>query len=783
MPGEPHNQDIVHALQSRRNVADALNQRKKFQYDRAIAAVEAHRGNITRAVDVPTKNITKTILKEIEDVINEVKPIVVAMPTPAQIQRAQARGAPAEYRPGYRTAAWAILVAMRRASLDPLSAGYLTKDQIVRRAQPLAQHAMVGHGRTGWMAMKHTLEPKHLVRREALSRHHGNFGLQKDRFYLTEEGKQPAESLEDDEGNGLAYGAGGAESESDVDLDAASDGPEEPGIAGGPNGPTILDDEDFDVEYKAQLQRAIEVSRREARQRDSPGPSRNVGPPRERASRAGTAHPTPPTTPSPRARMVMSPTHAAGQAALKRQMESKQLREAPPPDPTSETKRSNGAAPAAAAGKASTVACVVDLRERLSNKSPNDVYLAVRGRHLELFPLGSQPAVQTGRRTLPIADYLWVSYPSASHSGPPAEEADWVALDPEAVLLPVAVERKTLADLAGRSHDRDHLKQLSALCSPGIVTALTHRILLVESSGTAGVKTLEGLRALDGGPNPEPGTKITSPQEFFALVSDLILHSNEAARQIKVFNTADNESSSRFLAALTKWIVSKGASAVGSRPKLGSFGAVVAGSRPNGPDLSELGRHPAGGAVALAFDHKVLNKAAGTELWSSSLAGPKRLFVCKVQGSHFVKAAVQASATGSLEWIRKTFGLPQDPRVVLVVQSLDAGVSHFNRSKEFRAEHDAAGSAYSWLIQLMLGKGVHVQLTASKEETALFVAALARNIGRALEVHAVAHAAPAAAAREDRMDEDEVQIVSERPATANRSPPRAPSKAAPIVID
>eukprot|EP00045_Choanoeca_perplexa_P012492 m.136566 g.136566 ORF g.136566 m.136566 type:complete len:1010 (+) comp16027_c0_seq1:50-3079(+) len=190
------NDDLIQALQSRRQRAEQLNQRKKFAYDKAIQLLQACKKPIRSVADMASMKLTKTILKELEDVLHGVADIEVLPPTERQLAKAQTKANPTvAYIPSHRSGAYAILRVLYEYTSRNGLAATLTKSRIIAKARAYCDSSFErqqGSWQTAWDGIK-TLEKRSLVHREAHSRH--SRGQQQDEFEITAEGVAIAQQM------------------------------------------------------------------------------------------------------------------------------------------------------------------------------------------------------------------------------------------------------------------------------------------------------------------------------------------------------------------------------------------------------------------------------------------------------------------------------------------------------------------------------------------------------------------------------------------------------------
>eukprot|EP00808_Paulinella_micropora_P006171 g30806.t1 len=219
---QPRNEEILNALREKYIILSSDGKRTMFSYQKAIAVIEQHKGNIYDIVNLtcysnknPKGTITAHVMRFIANVLTgkesppkatdaqrlaaaaqqQQQQTSAASRAAVQANRARPAARQFEYLPRARTGADAILRVLYNNQVQPMS-----KYQIMAKAAPLSDSSFYeadGRGRTAWDNIK-TLERHHLVDREARSRQfaeYGKWGGACDLFSITNAGIEVVEHL------------------------------------------------------------------------------------------------------------------------------------------------------------------------------------------------------------------------------------------------------------------------------------------------------------------------------------------------------------------------------------------------------------------------------------------------------------------------------------------------------------------------------------------------------------------------------------------------------------
>ncbi|XP_033734849.1 crossover junction endonuclease MUS81-like [Pecten maximus] len=143
---------------------DVPRKAKSKKTNHTVPSNSTHLGNNSRPVPVVTAtgSVNLTNVPGDED--------LTVTPPPKRIARPRSKSGEGDYIPAYRSGGYAIMLALYRDTQDPGSRGYLSRADLIRKAQPLADKSFTvpdaGCRYTSWSSMG-TLIKKALVIKES----------------------------------------------------------------------------------------------------------------------------------------------------------------------------------------------------------------------------------------------------------------------------------------------------------------------------------------------------------------------------------------------------------------------------------------------------------------------------------------------------------------------------------------------------------------------------------------------------------------------------------------
>lgn len=272
-----------------------------------------------------------------------------------------------------------------------------------------------------------------------------------------------------------------------------------------------------------------------------------------------------------------------------------------------------------------TVTCVVDGRERNNQKIYLNLFTKVRAA-MPTHPDSKQTIFNAAFEINPVCDYLFVR----SNPGAQLADVDTPEWSKTNFVLPVGIERKTLADLAGRSYDRDHIKQWARMARADIAEVIPKQFWLIEGLDLARLKHMDVYRE-DGRMDLRRGEKLDSQEEFFALLWETILIEPAGRVKIKVINVQDDNWTAAFCVCVSRYLgewCRRTGQQVPMEPSFATFKTkanrrdMSSTGAPMRPDVDDLGR--------IETETKLINHGKVFEVRNEKLDDAKvKVFVSK----------------------------------------------------------------------------------------------------------------------------------------------------------
>jgi hypothetical protein len=450
--------------------------------------------------------------------------------------------------------------------------------------------------------------------------------------------------------------------------------------------------------------------------------------------------------PSPAKRPRLTPREMAAQAAIARAQQGQSSGTPAPararvtvPTPTTAARATaratlTTAAPPRALATSPRVCIVLDFMERNGNAQYNTMYERLvehAKRDRGAWGLAAD-ALGVERHKLVLGDFAWV----AGHDDTELREMR---------VLPCVVERKTVADLVGRSFKADHVRQIRGLhrCS------LQHPFFLIEGTlGMASAHTVYGA-----GPG-DSGGGIRTEQDMFTLLAGLTL----GPYRVKTLQTWDPEDTHRLLTSISALLARRLSDGVGQGQGQVTTFAAFQSEATSGMQLrrveGELDHIVFGDGGEEEDDAQRAQDGRDAKMgeWET-LPGGHALYVIQAsdwldlmmelhRGEAVTMNALEAAprVVASLITVLQTPVAPSRGQSVLVLQALKTNLN----TKITRATRSAvAGEGRDslvldelvnliplWVALLAMTEGWHVLLTQNAQSTALCLRALRQRARR-----------------------------------------------------
>jgi hypothetical protein len=379
-----------------------------------------------------------------------------------------------------------------------------------------------------------------------------------------------------------------------------------------------------------------------------------------------------------------------------------------------------------------TISAVVDDRERQKNAFLQGIFNSISG-VLSNIPRDQIPPETTLAAdyvNIPICDYLFLRT-DGENSAADARLSR---------VLPLGIERKTLTDLAGRSHFRDHIRQIAKMNRPDISNTLKRQFWLIEGLHLNMLRNSEVYR--HNGEDLERGEKIDSPEEFFAFVCEMMLF---PGLKTKVINLIDLGWTARFTACCARYLAETCRQAGDMEPVFESFAKTARKRKdvPEGPDLDAVGR--------LAVDTRVEDLSRVFEIRNETSDGTvgrvfttrrgRRVRLVWVKAHEFLAGIIKRAGSGldSFEAVsRACFGwldavlkapasLVADGELrILVLEGMDHRIQqHATQRNAGALVGNPLDLLFASVLTITAKDEWHVQLARSGPTATLFVETLA----------------------------------------------------------